>query len=165
MADPRPTNSHADHLRHAVELRRVAMDLDPARLRGPVRLRHLEVIVRDAAFGELVAAGANRAGLKASGSLGQNQIEIAVSVSLFRVRVVFGASVADGLMVLTPRGGLPGWLVGQAANLVSRNDGLSMSRDGRVTVDPTPFLPPGIWLRHGFTGVTVGPEAVIATLG
>lgn len=141
------------------------MDLDPAARLGPVHVRHAEIIIPEAAFQELVAAGAQRAGLNASGSLGRDEIAVSVNVALLRVRATFGATVDGGRLVLTPRGGLPGWLIGQAAALVNRTAGVTMSRDGRVTIDPIPLAPPGISLARGFTSVIITQEAITTTLG
>lgn len=152
---------------NGIELRGIAVefDLNAARVAFPVRLRNVQVVIPEAAVRELVSAATNRAGLKATGSLGDGQVELAVSVSLLRVRVAFGATVDAGRLILTPRGGLPGWLLGQAANVVSRTEGLTMYRDGRIAVDAAPLLPDGISLERGFTGVRVTPESIVATLG
>ena len=146
-------------------MRDVRLDLDPYRPGTPVLVRYAAISVPAPAFRELVAAAALRAGINASSSLAEDRIELAVSVSLLRVRIAFAPSVVSGRLHLTPRGGVPGWLIGQAATLVNRTEGLTMARDGQITVDPAPFLPPGIALPTGITGFTVTPEAIDATLG
>ena len=148
-----------------ISVRDVRLDLDPFRPGTPVLLRHATIDVPAPAFRELVAAAAFRAGINASGSLAEDRIELAVNVSLLRVRIAFAASVVGGQLHLTPSGGVPGWLIGQAATLVNRTEGLTMARDGRISVDPAPFLPPGVALPTGITGFTVTPEAIVATLG
>ena len=160
-ADPaRPlSGSHGD-----VAVQRVAVSLDPASP-GTVTVTHAEVIVPIAAFRQLVATAANRTGLNATGSLGQDQIGVAVSVSLLRLTVTFSPSISNGLLMLQPRSGVPGWVIGRAASLIGRTAGLSMSSDGRVTVDPVAFLPPRIRLRTGFRSFQVLPDRIEMTLG
>ncbi len=147
-----------------VAIRNVAVTLDPSPP-GTVVVSHVDVVVPIAAFRRLVTTAASRAGVNATGSLGHDQIGVAVSVSLLRLTVTFSPSISDGLLVLQPRGGVPGWLIGRAAPLIGRTAGLSMSGDSRVTVDPDAFLPPQVRLRTGFRAFQVLPDRIEMTLG
>lgn len=130
-----------------------------------VRIDHAGIIVPGPAFRRLVASAAGRAGVTASGSLADDLISVAVSVSLLRLTATFSATVADGLLVLEPRGGLPGWLLGRAAPLIGRTSGLTMGSTGRITVDPSALVPPGVSLRNGFTAVHVDRNQIRLTIG
>ena len=156
---PAPFGSH-----HDVAIRNVAVTLDPSRP-GTLVVDHVDVTVPIDAFRKLVASAAGRAGVNASGSLSHDQIGVTVSVSLLRLTVTFSPSISNGRLVLQPRSGVPGWLIGRAAPLIGRTEGLSMSSDGRITVDPAAFLPESLRLRTGFQAVQVSPDRIEMTLG
>jgi len=144
-------------------VRDVSVALDPANLRTIV-VRHATVIIPAMAYQRLVTTGASRAGVSATGSLGLGTISVAVSVSLLRLTVTFEPIVSGGLLILQPRSGVPGWLIGRAAPIVGRMAGLSMSSDGRVTVDPAAFVPSGVRLSTGFTSFAVTPDGIALTV-
>ena len=146
-----------------VVIRNVAVTLDSSHP-ATVIVAKVDVTVPVAAFRRLVQAAANRAGVNATGSLDLDQIGVAVSVSLLRLTVSFSPSVSNGQLVLQPRGGVPGWLIGRAAPLIGRTEGLTMSTDGRINVDPTAFLPTQVRLGSGFRAFQVFPDRIEMTL-
>lgn len=158
-ADRSVSRPHAD-----VAIRDLAITFDPSNP-SPVLVTHLSIVVPLPAFQQLVATAAARAGVNATASLGNDQIGVAVSVSLLRLTVTFSPSISNGQLVLQPRSGVPGWLIGRAAPLVGRTAGLSMSSDGRVTVNPVAFLPPSVGLRSGFTSFQASPNRIELSLG
>lgn len=128
-------------------------------------VEHVRVSVPATAFDRIIAAAAGRAGLNARGALGAARITVSVSVSLLKVSAIYAGSVDGGRLVMTPQGGLPGWLLGRAAAIINRTAGVSMASDGRVTVDPTPFLPDGVRLDGGFRSIDVSADRIELTLG
>ncbi len=142
----------------------MSVALDAEDLRALV-VRHATAIVPAAAYQRLVTTAASRAGVNAAGSLGHGTLSVALSISLLRLTVTFEPMVRDGLLILQPRSGLPGWLIGRAAPLVGRTAGLSMSSDGRVTVDLAAFVPSGARLSTGFRSFTVTPDQITLTVG
>lgn len=147
-----------------IAIRDLAIAFDPSHPL-PVLVSQMGVVVPLPAFQRLVATAAGRAGINATGSLGNDQIGVAVSVSLLRLTVTFSPSISNGQLVLQPRSGVPGWLIGRAAPLIGRTAGLSMSSDGRVTVDPVSFLPPSVRLRSGFTSFQASRDRIELSLG
>jgi len=147
-----------------IQVRDVSVALDPADRRAIV-VRHATAIVPAMAYQRLVTTGASQAGVNATGSLGHGTISVAVSVSLLRLTVSFEPMVRNGLLILQPRSGVPGWLIGRAAPMVGRTAGLSMSGDGRVTVDLAALVPGGVRLLTGFTSFAVTPDQIVLTVG
>lgn len=138
----------------------------PASGSGPfITVNHVELLVPEPAFRQIVASAASRAGVNARGSLATGQVSVAVSVSLLRLTATFGAMVENGHLILEPQSGLPGWLLGRAATIVGRTPGITMSSHGRITVDPAAFVPVGIRLRTGFTAIFVDAGFIRVTLG
>lgn len=150
--------------RDDVAIRNLAVSLDPSRP-GTFVVTNVGVIIPTAAFRQLVGSAASRAGVTATGSLAHGQIGVSVSVSLLRLTVTFSPTISNGLLVLQPRSGVPGWLIGRAAPLIGRTEGLAMSSDGRITVDPTAFLPDSIRVRTGFRSFEVMPDRIELSLG
>ena len=147
-----------------IQIRDVSIAIDAPDLRAIV-VRHATAIVPATAYQRLVTTGASRAGVNARGSLGHGTLSVAVSVSLLRLTVTFEPMVRDGLLTLHPRSGIPGWLIGRAAPMVGRTAGVSMSSDGRVTVNLAAFVPSGVRLSNGLTSFIVTPEQIALTVG
>ena len=160
--EPRPSQQSTGD---QIIIRDLNVAVLPSATRPSVQIDHLLVIVPELALRSLVASAASRAGVNATGTLSGDLISVAVSVSLLRLTATFSPSVADGRLILEPRGGLPGWLLGRAAPVVSRTAGLTMSPNGRITVDPTALAPPGVRFRRGFTGVQIDRSQLRFTFG
>ncbi len=147
-----------------ISIRDLVISVDPSHP-ATILLSHLGVMVPVDAFQRLVSAAAGRAGVNATGSLARDRIGVTVSVSLLRFTVTFSPTISNGRLVLTPKSGVPGWLIGRAAPLIGRTAGLSMTPDGRVSVDPAAFLPEPVRLRSGFTSFNVSMERIELSLG
>jgi hypothetical protein len=128
-------------------------------------VRRARVAVPAEAIARLVAAAPVPPALRLSVALGDGRLTVSLRAGPIPLRVAFRPVADAGRLVLEPVGGVPGPLLGRLADLAPRRPGLTIGGDGRVTVDPTPFLPTGLSLASGVTAVQVDPSRMVVWLG
>jgi hypothetical protein len=155
----------AGRLAGGIAIDDVRLEIRPSLPRSTLTVRHAQVTVPASAVDLIVRSAPLPNGLQVSASLKAERLEVAVRASLLRVRIAFRPAVDRGYLVLTPSGGVPGLLLGLAANMVSGRPGITMSSDGQIRVDPRAVVPEGVTLPTGFTTVDVSQDRIVLTVG
>ena len=128
-------------------------------------VHHARVTIPASALAALVSAAGTTAGIPVHGSLQRDRLRIQVAVSIVKLAVAFRASVDDGILVLTPADGVPGWLIGRAAPILRDMPGVEVSGSGTVTVDIRPMLPPGVLVPGGVRSLAISPDRIELVIG